>query len=225
MCGPSDAQKGLANQQSAFYQQLQSSYATNFGEQQGILSSLTNTLSPILNAGPNQQGFSPAENAALTGSAINSTASAARNAQVIAASSAGGNTGVTTGGEKQLQATIASRAGEGLAGEENQINLANYATGRSNFYNAESGLVGVAGLENPTPYAGAATSAGNSAFSSATEIQNMKNQEQADIGGAVAGLALAPFTGGMSLGGLKGLMGGGSSGQTDPTINPSQWGG
>ena len=199
MCGPSGAQKSLANSSASFYQQLQSSYAQNFGNQQGIFSSLTNALSPILQGGPDQMGFSAAENAALTGSAINNAAAQNRNAQVIAASSAGGNTGVTTGGQKQLQAQIASGVGQNLATNENQINLANAATGRANFFGAESGLAGVAGLENPIGYAGAANNAGGQAFGEATQIQNMKNQEEADIGGMVGSLVT---------GGLSGLAGG-----------------
>jgi hypothetical protein len=218
LCGPSGAQKNLAGEQSAFFQNLMSSYQQNFGEQQGIFSSLTKALSPILEAGPNQQGFSAAENAALTGQAINATAANARNAQVVAASSAGGNTGVTTGGQKQLQAEIASRAGVGLSGAENQINLTNAELGRQNFFNAESGLAGVAGLENPVGYAGQANNAGGQAFNEATTIQNMTNQEQADIGGAVAGLALAPFTGGASLGFGKLSSPFGGGGATSPKV-------
>lgn len=212
MCGPSGAQKQIANEQSGFFSQLQNSYAANFGANSAILSSLTNALEPILQGGPNQQGFSQAENAALTGSAINNAAAANRNAQVIAGSAAGGNTGVTTGGQKQLQAQIASGVGNNLSNNLNSINLANYAQGRQNFFGAESALGGVAAGYNPIAYAGAANNAGGQAFNEATQIRNMQNQEQADIGGAIAGLALAPFTGGMSLGGLKGLMGGGGGG-------------
>ena len=189
MCGPSSGQKQLEGSQASFFQNLMNSYQQNFGNQQAIFSSLTNALSPILEAGPNQMGFSAAENAALTGEAINSAAAANRNAQVIAASSAGGNTGVTTGGQKQLQAQIATGVGTNLASNENQINLANAAQGRTNFFGAEAGLAGVAGLENPIGYAGQANNAGGQAFNEATTIQNMENQEQADIGGAVAGLA------------------------------------
>ena len=189
MCGPSQQMKSLLNSQQAFFQNLTASYQQNFGEQQGILSALTNTLSPIFEAGPNQMGFSASENAALTGAAINNAAAANRNAQVIAASSAGGNTGVTTGGQKQLQAGIAASTGNQLSSNLNQIQLENARTGRANFLAAESGLAGVAGMESPLGYAGAANNAGSEAFSEATQIQNMKNQEEADIGGAVAGLA------------------------------------
>jgi hypothetical protein len=198
MCGPSGQQTALAGQQSNFFNQLMTSYSQNFGEQQGILSSINSALSPILQAGPNQQGFSAAENAALTGSAINNTAAQARNAETVAQAGAGGNTGVTTGGQQQLTAAIGSQAGQALSGQENQINLANYAQGRQNFFGAEQGLAGAAGIENPLGYAGAANAAGGQAFNEATTIQNMTNQEQADIGGAVAGLAGAaiPFIGG-----------------------------
>jgi hypothetical protein len=134
-------------------------------------------------------GFSAAENATLTGGAINSAATANRNAQVVAGSSAGGNTGVTTGGEKQLQAGIASNVGTNLASNENQINLENAQTGRQNFFNAEAGLSGAASLYNPTGYAGAANTAGGQAFGEATQINQEKNQEEADIGGVVTGLA------------------------------------
>lgn len=208
MCGPSGAQKSLAGEQASFFNDLMASYQQNFGQQQAIFSSINKALEPILEAGPNQQGFSAAENAALTGAAINSNATQARNAEVVAGSSVGGNTGVTTGGTKQLEAQIASTAGTALSSEENKINLANAQLGRQNFFSAEAGLGGLAGLENPNP--GAVTSAGNSAFGSATTVQNMRNQEEADIAGGVAGLALAPFTGGMSLGGLKGIFGGGA---------------
>lgn len=200
MCGPSGAQKTLSNEQSQFFNELQASYSQNFGEQQAVLSSLNNALQPILEAGPNQPGFSAAETAALNSEAINATAANARNAEVVAGSSVGGNTGVTTGGTKQLEAGIASEAGKNLSSEENQIGLTSAELGRQNFFNAEQGLAGIASLENPVPYAGASNTAGGLAFNEATQIQNMKNQEEADIGGAVAGLALAPFTGGASLG-------------------------
>src|SRR5579885_484794 len=213
MCGPSQQMKSLSNSQQAFFQNLTASYQQNFGEQQGILSALTSALSPILEAGPNQMGFSASENAALTGAAINNAAAANRNAQVVAASSAGGNTGVTTGGQKQLQPGIAASTGNQLSSNLNQSQLENARTGRANFLAAEAGLAGVAGMENPNPYASSANNAGSLAFNEATTIQNMRNQEEADIGGAVAGLALAPFTGGASLGfGKLSMPGGGGGG-------------
>lgn len=124
----------------------------------------------------------------MTGSAINNAATANRNAQVIAGSSVGGNTGVTTGGQKQLQSSIAANVGSNLATNENQINLANAELGRQNFFSAEQGLGGVAGLYSPTSYAGAATNAGSAAASDLTAISKEKNQVWSDLGGVVSGL-------------------------------------
>lgn len=213
MCGPSGQQKQLANSQQSFFNNLMASYQQNFGEQQGIFSSITNALSPILRGGPDQMGFSAAENAALTGSAINNAAIQNRNAQVVAGYSAGGNTGVTTGGQKQLQAAIASGVGQNLSSNLNQINLANAATGRQNFFNAEAGLAGLANMESPLGYAGAANNAGQTAFGEATKIQDMKNQEQADIGGAIAGLGMDALTFGMGGIGNLDTTGGSSFGE------------
>lgn len=210
MCGATSQQKQLANSQQAFFQNLTASYQQNFGEQQGILSALTNTLSPIFEAGPNQMGFSASENAALTGSAINNAAAINRHEQVIAASSAGGNTGVTTGGQKQLQAGIAASTGNQLSSNLNQIQLENARTGRANFLAAESGLAGVAGMENPIGYGGVANSAGENAMKSAEAVQEANDQWVGALGG-LAGSALSGWaSGGFKTGGGSSSGGGGS---------------
>ena len=78
-------------------------------------------------------------------------------------------------------------------GQENQINLANYATGRQNFYNAEAGLSGVAQAYNPNATASVANTAGGQAFNEATQVNQEQNQMEADIAGFLspaAGMAL-----------------------------------
>lgn len=207
MCGASGAQKTLAGQQSNFYNTLQSSYAQNFGAQSAILGNLNSALEPIIQGGPNQQGFSAAENAAMNSQAINNAATANRNAQVIAGSNVGGNTGVTTGGQKQLQAQIATGVGNNLSNNLNQITQANYATGRQNFFGAEGALAGVGAQYNPTGFAGATNSAGGEAAQDFNEIAQEGNQKWADIGGVVGGL------GGIALNNwMKGKNNGGGGG-------------
>lgn len=188
------------------------------------MSSINNTLEPILQAGPNQQGFSAAENAELTGQAINTTAANARSAEVLAGSKVGGNTGVTTGGEQQLQAQIASGATQGLSNEENQIGLESAQLGRQNFFSAEQGLAGVAGMENPTAYISGTNAAGSGAFGEATQIQNEKNQEQAQISGAVAGLGLSALTGFSGGTGPFGFLNNKGSGGGNPNPNTTPGG-
>lgn len=97
-----------------------------------------------------------------------------------------------------MEAGIATGVGTNLATNENNINLESAELGRNNFFTAEGGLSGVAGLENPNPTAGAATSAGGQAFGEANSIQNQKNQEEADIAGSVSSMALAGLSGGAS---------------------------
>jgi len=179
--------KSIEGQQAGFFQQLQSAYQSTFGNQQGILSSITNALSPILEGGPGQMGFSAAETAALRGSAINTNAAQFRNASTIAQAQGGGNTGVTTGGQQQLQAQLASNAGQSLSSNLNQINLASAQAGRQNFFNAESGLAGAASLYNPLGFANSATGAGGQAFSEANTNNQASNQVWADLGGLAGG--------------------------------------
>ena len=177
---------------------MQSSYGTNFGAQQGILSNLTDVLNPIAEAGPNQEGFSGAEKSALNASAINQNAANYRNASTVVAggqAGAGGNTYAPTGGQQQVAATIASNAAQNLSGTENQINQADYAQGRQNFGNAVSGLEGVAGQYNPNATGGLALNANENAFGQANAINQESNAWVGDVAGLIGGL------GGAALGG------------------------
>jgi hypothetical protein len=179
---------------------LQSSYGTNFGAQQGILSNLTDVLNPIAEAGPNQEGFSGAEKSALNASAINTNAANYKNAATVVAggeAGAGGNTYAPTGGQQQVAATIASNAAQNLSGTENQITQADYAQGRQNFGNAVSGLEGVAGQYNPNATGGLALNANENAFGQANAINTESNAWLGDVTGLIGGLGGAAISAGL----------------------------
>lgn len=204
LSGPSAQQSAEANQGQNFSNLLQQSYGKNFGAQQGILSNLTNVLSPIAEAGPNQEGFNAAEKSALNASAINTNAKNYRNAATVAAegeAGAGGNTYAPTGGQQQVAATIASNAAQNTSAEENQIEQADYATGRQNFQNAVGGLENVSGQYNPNATGGLALNANQNAFSQANAINQESNAWVGDVTGLVGGLGGAALSGGISLGG------------------------
>src|SRR5579884_3939285 len=101
MCGPTSAQTELQSEQADFYRQMTQEYTTVFGEDQGILSSLTKTFEPILEAGPNQKGFSDAERNDLNSQAIEGTAknyaAADRALKEDQAAEGGGDTVAPTG--------------------------------------------------------------------------------------------------------------------------------
>jgi hypothetical protein len=203
-CGPSGEEKDLAASQASFSKMLQSNYATQFGKQADILDSLNHTLNPIVAAGPSQTGFSAPELSALNTRALESTganyASAARavNGQLAGRGGAAGQSGVDT----QIKAALASEAAKTLSNQQLGITSANYAQGRENFNNAAGGMRVLAGLYDPTGYAGQGTQANSTAFGQAKTIQEQQAAKMKAITGAITGLGMTALTGG--LGALSG---------------------
>jgi len=208
MCGPSGAEKYSASQETSLAQMLQANFQTTFGEQQSVLKSLNNSLSPILAAGPNQQGFNAPELANLNTTAINASGAAARNAEqaagnALAGRGGGGSSGLESGVDQQIKAGIASTATGQLAAQQNQIQAANYATGRQNFFNAVNGENAIAGQYNPSSYGGEASNANQAAFTMADKIQQEAAQAQAEEISGITSLAMD--AGGAILGGISGV--------------------
>lgn len=197
MCGATSQQTQIANSQQDFMKQLDSAFASNFGKQSDIYANLTKSLTPIAEAGPNQQGFSPEELAAMNTSALNSTGAAYRNAAQARQGAlagrglpggSGDGSGLESGVDQQIMGNLAGQAAGQLSSEQNQITQANYATGRQNFFNAEAGLGGVASGLNPEGLAGQATGAGNAATTGADDVANANAQPWQMVGGLVGGL-------------------------------------
>lgn len=191
MCGATTAQKQIAGSQQGFMSQLDAAFGQNFGKQSDLYQNLTRSLTPTLNAGPNQQGFSAEENAALNTNAINTTGANYRNAaQAVGGQLAGrgDGSGLQSGVDQQIRASIADKAAGQLSDEQNQITQANYGQGRQNYFNAVTGLGGVAAGENPTGFAGQATAAGNAAATGANNVANANAQPWQMVGGLVGGL-------------------------------------
>lgn len=220
--GATSEQKALEQSQQNFYNTLTQNYNTQFANQQAIFSAIKAVYDPVLNAGPNQYGFSQAEDTTLRTQATEGTAANYRSAlQSTAeklAASGGGNSFLPSGAAADINARIAGSA----AGQESEqqlgITKAGYEVGRENFQNATNAEMGVAAGYNPLGYAGATTSAGNSAFNMASEIQkaNAAASPWGTIGGLVGGLA-GSFLGpmgtavGSKIGGFLGNAGSGNA--------------
>lgn len=177
---------------------MNSNYAQLYGKQSAITQNLTNVLTPIVQAGPSQTGFSAAENAALNSEAINTTGAENRNATQAVGNELAGrgdNSGLASGTEAQIKASLASSGAEQLAGEQLGITKANYAQGNKNYNAAVEGLSNVAGIENPNPTASEANTAGENAFKSADTIQQQKQQALSQEIGAAEGLATSVLGG------------------------------
>jgi hypothetical protein len=214
MCGPTSAQQHLEGSEQQFMSELQNNYATNFGEQQQVLNHLNSVLAPILQAGPNQTGFSPEEKAALNTQAIDSTgASAAMAQRAIANETAGRNDSGNlpeAGNVAALKAGAASAGAGQLASEELGITEADYATGRSNFNNAVGAEEGVSGQfgSGAASTMGGANEANKNAFGEATQIAQEQAQEEADIAGGITSLATGAIGGFANLDTTGGSTGG-----------------
>lgn len=212
MCGPGQSQQQLANSQATLAQSLQQSFNSRFAGQDAVLGKLNSALTPILAAGPNQPGFNPAEASALNSQALDTTAanydSAARAASGQLAGR-GGDSGLQSGVDSQIKATIASQAAKQLSGEQLGITQANYETGRQNYNTALAGTQALSGDYAPNDYAKSAGTALDNAFVSANSIDQQNAQMWKTLAGVgKAGLNyIAPGAGATIQKGLQGLLG------------------
>jgi hypothetical protein len=214
VCGPSQAEQNLANQQAAFTSTLQQDYSQTFAQNQQILGALNSVLQPIVLAGPNQQGFNQQELSALNSQAINSNAQGVQQAETAAGQQenalGGGKSFLPSGVNAQINAGIATAGEENLSNAELGITEANYATGRQNWQNALSGEQAVASGQQPLGYANAGINSNTAAFNEANTVSTQTNQEWSNI--------LGDITGGI-LGGTANMDTAGTSTPTEQTGN------
>jgi len=174
MCGATQQQQDITDEQQAFYKQLTDQYATVFGQNQAITGALTSAFTPILQAGPSQTGFSDSQRTALetqnTENVATDYAQAQKATAGILAARGGGNTLLPSSVDANLLAQNTNAAASQRAAGQNQITQANYAQGYQNWGTAANVLGSTAGLLNPTGLAGAATGAGGAASTSAAAV-------------------------------------------------------
>jgi hypothetical protein len=209
VCGPSPGEQQLGQEQLGFYNTLMQENQSAFANNQEILGALNKSLTPILNAGINQQGFSGGELANLNSQAITGTgqnyAKAAQALGVQQGAAGGGTAYIPSGAKTQTQEELATSAAAETSGLESNIQAANYATGRQNYLAAAEGLGGVAAQYNPTGYANSTTGAGSAAGTTENEITQANNSWMQLVS---AGLGAA---GAAASGGAFGTPGGGSN--------------
>lgn len=217
-CGATPGQQQLATEQTSSFNTLMQQAQTQFGNASGVFNDLVSSFSPIVAAGPNQQGFSPAEVSAMNSQAITSTGQAYRNekAAVGNAESAfgGGNNSDTSGGATVGEnLSLAENAGNQTASELNQIQQANYQTGRANYFQAASGLANAPSVFGTANQAGTvATNAGEAAEKSQNDVASQDNSWVGAVTGALGNVA------GIATGGIiKNLGSGSTSGKSTPS--------
>ena len=200
--GPTPQQEALAGQaasMSAVYNQAFQSQLAGLTDVQNKLSSY---LTPIANLGPNAQGFSAPELAAMNTQAINEAGAAARNAAMVtgttlAGRGGGASSGIVSGIEAGIKGSEASAAASQLAAAQEAITQKNYDVGRQNFWNATAGEQALAGTFNPAAIGKVGVTAEQTALTAADQIQKEKQAAKAGpLGLLDTGLGF--LTGGLS---------------------------
>jgi hypothetical protein len=219
MCGSTAAQNQIEGEQQSAFTTMQAEAQQVFGENSSLYNNLLTSLEPILNAGPNQQGFSAPELANLNTEATSGVASdyqaAATAARASAAGEGGGNAAIPSGVEAQQQAEVANAAAGKEASEQQQITASNYATGRQNYEGAVTGLMNAGSVFSPSiSLMGQATAGGTAAANTADQIAKAKFAPFGALMGALGGIggALANRMGGSGGSGSGGGGYGGGSG-------------
>jgi hypothetical protein len=209
--GASAQQTNLANSQTAFYNTMTQDYNTQFANQNAILGTLTQSLSPIIAAGPNQMGYNNAELTNLNSQALQGTGQSYANASQALkenqAASGGGNSYLPSGVQSQQQAGLASAAANQESNQMLGIQQAGYQQGNSMYESAIGQLGGVAGMYNANGTASSANSAGGQADTEANAVNTSNQQFSNDIMGlATGGLGAAgsALSGALGKGGALG---------------------
>ena len=222
-CGANSQQKQIGAAQQSFFTQLTNQSQQVFGAASSVFQNLVNTFTPTIKAGPNQEGFSPAELAAMKSQAITNVGQGYKNVKAAVgnaeAAYGGGNISLPTGVNEATDLGAAVSAANEQAGLLNNITQADYAAGRENYNNATKGLAESTNVFNPAATAAnAATGAGEAASSTANQIAQQSNSWMSAVSGVLGGVAGAA-TGGLTnwakgLGGKQGaapIAGGGDN--------------
>jgi len=196
-CGASASQKEISQQQQTNLNTLTQQSGQIFGAGSQVFNDLTASFAPVVAAGADQSGYSPAELQTLKSQAITQTGQQYRNASAAAgeraAAAGGGNALLPSGTQAGIQGNIAAAGANATSNALTGIDVNNAELGRQNWLQAASILGGATNVYNPaTGAANAATGAGSAAMTSATDVANANNQWQTDLvqlGSSAAGAA------------------------------------
>ncbi len=203
VCGATKGQKDAAAQEASIASTMNADFNQVFSGNQNILKNLTDTLTPIVEAGPGQYGYSAAEDSALRTQATATNAAASQQAtnavRSAEAARGGGNTYIPSGGEAEIEGALAQTEAQKQADAQLGITEKGYETGRQNFIGATGELASAPGqLENPATAAGsAAEGAAATSMQGQTDVANANNAWIAPVAGmigAVGGAATGAVT-------------------------------
>jgi hypothetical protein len=188
-CGASSSEEQLQQAQTNLFDTLTADEGQEFADASQVFGQLSSQFSPILAAGINQQGYTPAEISQLNSQAATGTgqqaamAKQAINSQIAAE---GGAAALPSGAALEAATGVATGAGQQLANTELNTQEQSEALGRQNFLEAAGILGGAPGVFGTSNSAGGiATGAGSAAFKSAAQINAQNNSWVGDVMGVL----------------------------------------
>jgi hypothetical protein len=200
-CGQSQGQAAALTSDQNFQQAVTSQYQSTIGTNTAILNDLSGGLENIFNAGPNQQGDSPAELAVQNSQAINSAAAENQQVQAAIGENAASHSavpGVESGIVQAEKASAATQIENNLSNQEASITQQNYDIGRDNFKRATAALISAPGqLENPINQTASIVNNSNSDTGQQANANAAANQQWLGVATGVLGDAtklIKPFS-------------------------------
>jgi hypothetical protein len=181
--------RSTENSWQQFSNYLTNTFKTQFGAQSDIFKNLTATLTDQLN---NPHGFSPATLSALRGGMTDNIStqfnSARQNIGATQAARGDFSGDVKSGVNAQISGQLAGQQAGAEAGGLDQIEQEDAQLKQQNYWNAVSGLQGVAQSEAPQSYASAATGAASETGQLGSEFFQTDNNGFSDkLGSSFAG--------------------------------------
>jgi hypothetical protein len=189
VCGASQQEKNAAADSQTTTNLLVGNYIQNNGEQQQILKTIQDAMTPIVNAGAEQMGFAGPEGAALTTQAINNAAANTRDVEQVARAGSAGGAALTPAQLSAINNTAAASSAGTLAQTLNNNTIASAQTGANRFAGAVTGLNAVAAEQSPTGVAGNLLKAQSQTYNMDRANAQAGAQQFGEIAGGLAGLA------------------------------------
>lgn len=188
--GPSRAQVNAQQQTTSMANALQSNYLQQFGQYENIAQQLNQNLNQELVQGENGQGLTSAQLAGLNTQALNNTGQNFKNAQIAAQTRGAGmgdNSGLTSGIQKQINASIASAGANALSNQQLSIQQMNANEALNKQQQALAGLSALSGQFQSGAFnaSGQEASQNQLGMGEANQIQQEQQQQMAGIGGAI----------------------------------------
>lgn len=164
MCDASSKEKAIAGKINSFSDDMVSQAKEVFGNDNQVFTGMMKSYGATVAQGPSQHGFTEAERSALRSSVITNNANQFRNVaggvKAGQAAYGGGNTVSESGTTEGQNLEVAQAAAGKTASDLNQVDQADWATGRDNYRFAAEGETKLPGVFDNVPGMDKAASGG-----------------------------------------------------------------